>query len=322
MKTKALFACFVALFAVFLVSVVSAQPLVSDVKIYFNDLEISSTDDLAGMAGEVVPVRVVFTAETDSSDVKVKAEIYSGRDSSVDSTNRFNVVAGKTYTKLLSLQLPTDLKDVTKDLTLEVSIVDANSSTDNFYSENDLGVAVQRESYEFEILSVDHNLVVSADEIMAVSVVVKNTGFERSDDGFVVVSVPELGISAKAYLGDLVADEPYTVGNDYVEDEEDSVQKVLYLRIPSNVKSGVYDVNVKAYNSDSATTVTGAVKVLGSNDESKPIAADDANAGEVSTSVVIWTIVLVVIFLVLLAILVALLMKKDKPIEEVETSYY
>jgi hypothetical protein len=317
MKTKALFACFVALFAVFLVSVVSAAPVAEtgSVKIYFNDVEITDTTELAGMAGEVIPVRVIFTAGTDSVDVKVKAEIYSGRDSSVDSTSRFNIVADKTYTKLLSLQLPTDLKDVTKDLTLEVSIVDANSSTDNYYSTDDLEVAMQRESYEFDILSVDHNLVVSADEIMAVAVVVKNTGFERADDGFVVVSIPELGISAKGYLGDLVADEP-------VEEEEDSVQKVLYLRIPSNAKSGVYDVNVKAYNSDSATSVTGAVKVLGSNDESKPIAADkDAKEG-VSTSVVIWTIVLVVIFLALLAILVALLMKKDKPIEEVETSYY
>jgi preprotein translocase subunit SecG len=42
----------------------------------------------------------------------------------------------------------------------------------------------------------------------------------------------------------------------------------------------------------------------------------------VSTSVVALTVILVIIFVVLLAVLVVLLTKKEKPIEEVETSYY
>jgi hypothetical protein len=310
MKTKAILLSFVALIAVFLVSVVSASSFVDVTSVTFNDQLLGSGPNQAGMAGDVVPVRIAFIANTDSQDVKVRAEIYSGSNSYVDSTSRFNVVANTSYAKLLSLQLPSDLKNVTKDLKLRIEVFDADSVETKYYT-----IKMQRESYEFEIISVDHNMVVAADDIMAVSVVVKNTGFERADDGFVTVSIPELGISAKGYLGDLVAAEPFT-------DEEDSVQKVLYLRIPSNAKSGVYDVAVKAYNSDSASTVSGAVKVVGS-DESKAVSADDGkDAGEVSTSVVVWTIVLVVIFLVLLAILVALLMKKDKPIEEVETSYY
>ncbi len=313
MKTKAILFSLVAFFAVFLVSVVSAAPIATIDSVTFNDVEISgSTVNIAADAGDVVPVRVTFTADVDSQDVRIRAEIYSGRDSYVDTTSRFNVVEDNVYSKLLSLELPADLKDVTKDLTLEIKIYDANNSNENVIEE--YVVKMQRESYVFDILSVDYNMVVSSDDIMAVSVVVKNIGFERADDGFVTVSIPELGISAKGYLGDLVAAEP-------VDDEEDSVQKVLYLRIPSDAKSGVYDVAVKAYNSDSATSVLGAVKVVGS-DESSAISADDENASEVSTSVVVWTIVLVVIFLVLLAILVALLMKKDKPIEEVETSYY
>lgn len=314
MKTNALLVSFMALVAVFLVSVVSAASLADIDSIEFNDVEILNGVDIAGMAGEVVPVKVTFTANVDAKDVKVRAEIYGGRDDYVDSTSRFNIVAGNVYTKLLSVQLPSDMKDVTKDLTLEVKIYDANNSNENVIEE--FVVKMQRESYEFDILSVDNSLVVSADEIVPVSVVVKNTGFERSDDVFVVVSVPELGISAKGYLGDLVANEP-------VQDEEDSVQKVLYLRIPTNAEAGVYEMNVKVYNSDSLATVTKAIKVEGKDATTILDAKDNDEAkDDVAISVVVWTIVLVVIFVVLLAILVALLMKKDKPIEEVETSYY
>ena len=42
----------------------------------------------------------------------------------------------------------------------------------------------------------------------------------------------------------------------------------------------------------------------------------------VSTSTVALTVILVIIFLVLLAVLVVLLTRKEKPMEEVETSYY
>ena len=44
--------------------------------------------------------------------------------------------------------------------------------------------------------------------------------------------------------------------------------------------------------------------------------------GSVSASVVALTVILVIVFVVLLAVLVILLTKKEKPIEEVETSYY
>lgn len=316
MKTKALLVSFMALVAVFLVSIVSAAPLATDVNVEFNGISIeptATTVNIAGMAGEVIPIEVTFEAGADSSDVRIEVEIYGGRDSVSEKTNRISTVEGSIYKKLLNLKLPTDLKDVTKDLTLRVNIYDANHSNEDYYET--YVVKMQRESYEFDILSVDNSLVVNADDIVPVSVVVKNTGFERSDDVFVVVSVPKLGIKAKGYIGDLVANEP-------VDDEEDSAQKVLYLRIPSDAEADVYEMLVEVYNSDSKATVTKAIKVVSSNDETSLNEKDAEASEDVSTSVVVWTIVLVIVFIVLLAILVALLMKKDKPIEEVETSYY
>jgi len=44
--------------------------------------------------------------------------------------------------------------------------------------------------------------------------------------------------------------------------------------------------------------------------------------GAVTSSIVALTVILVIVFVVLLVVLVVLLTKKEKPIEEVETSYY
>jgi len=81
MKKNMLLVSFVALVAVFLVSIVAAAPLVSITSVEFNDIDITSGNvDIAGMAGEMVPVKVTFTANVDAKDVKVRAEIYGGRD--------------------------------------------------------------------------------------------------------------------------------------------------------------------------------------------------------------------------------------------------
>ncbi len=407
MKTKAFLIPFVAVLAVLMVGIVSAQQTsingFADIQsVTFNDVELKSgSTNMAAFSGEVVPVRVTFNANADAEDVKIRVEIYSGRQEISATTTRFNTVSGNTYTKLLSLQLPADLKEQTEDLTLYVRVYDANN--DNTDTEETYVVNMQRESYEFKILSVDYNSEVSSGEVFPVSVVVKNQGFQRMDDGYVIVSIPELGISSRGYFGDLIATENCS---DNCDNEEDSMQKVVYLKIPSNAKKGVYELQVMARNSDSSTTTTKLISVGGqtstqviaavknqdikagetakydliivnSGDDVKvfniqtvsgtsldvsapsvvtvgpkssttvPITvkpADDAEVGTytfsvdvdgeqvlfganvtgkaTTSSVVALTIVLVIIFVVLLIVLIVLLTRKDKPVEEVETSYY
>ena len=48
----------------------------------------------------------------------------------------------------------------------------------------------------------------------------------------------------------------------------------------------------------------------------------NVTSGSVSTSVVALTVILVIVFVVLLVVLIVLLTRKEKPTEEVETSYY
>jgi len=402
MKKYMLFVPFLVAVALLFVSFASAAEIAvpGSIETRFNDLELNpapSTTYVAGMVGDIVPVRVTFTADMDMDDVKVKVYMEGTRDDVSASTERFDVVANSRYTNLLSLRLPGDTDDLTEEYTLYVEIVSSNDRSEETYV-----IKMQRESYTLEILSVDYSSSVSAGEVFPISVVAKNTGFNDADDTYVVASIPDLGISSRGYLGDLVAIEDSTNG----EDDTDASYRTVYLKIPTNAESGVYEMEVEVYNKDSSTTVkklisvdsSGSATVLATSmnkdlsagetvtyemvivnsandvrvfkihtvsgealrvsapsavavgpDSSQTVqiqvtAADDAAVGaytfsvdvngeqtvfganvtgsSVSTSLVAWTVVLVVVFIVLLAILLVLVTRRERPVEEVETSYY
>lgn len=280
MKRKLLLIPFLAALILLLVSFASAGELVTGVvETSFNDVVLTpnpSGTTMAGMVGNVVPVRVTFEARENMSDVRVKIRIEGHRDDVDARTSRFDTVDGSTYTKLLSLRLPSDLKDMTKEFTLYVEIVSSSDRTEVDYT-----VRMQRESYTLEILSVDYNTQISAGDVVPVTVVVKNIGFQRADDTYVVVSIPELGVSSRGYTGDLIPTEDY----DGYDDEEDSVVKTLYLKMPENIETGVYDLEVRVYNSDSETVVRKLVNI-GESSSTMVLAAvknQDMKAGETVT---------------------------------------
>lgn len=399
MKKNIFLIPFVAVITLMIIGFASAS-LATNVSVELNGEEIGLNDNLASFAGDVVPIKVTFTAGEDADDVKIEVGIYDGRDDVDAETNRFNTIAGKRYTKLLSLKLPSDFDDESDEMTLSVEIHDSDYDTKD-YSE-DYRVNMQRESYELDVLSVDYSSEVSASEVFPVSVVVKNIGYNRMDDTYVVVSIPTLGISTRGYVGDLDSVENYSNDNH----EEDSISKTVYLKVPANSEPGVYELEVKVYNNDVEKVVKQLISVDGSNSamtlaavknqdlsagetviydliivnsgddvkvfniesvsgdvltvsapllvsvgpdssETIPISVEankDAAIGtyafsvnvdgkqivfganvigtSVSNSVVALTVILIIIFVVLLAVLVVLLTRKEKPIEEVETSYY
>jgi len=392
---------FIVVLSLFAVSIAAAGELATGVTTEFNDVDLGGVTTMSGAVGDVVPVRVIFDADMDMEDVKVKVRMEGHRDDVYAATSRFDIVDGTTYSKLLSLELPSDEDDQYKDYTLYVEIVSSTDRTEVEYT-----IRMQRESYTLEILSVNYPSKVSAGDTVPISVVVKNNGFNRADDTYVVVSIPSLGIFSQKYLGDLVTT---SVDNDLGNDDEDDTDSALakvYLQIPGNAEGGVHLMEVEVYNIDASTSVeqligvgdSNAVEVLAaiknkdlnagetatydlilvnSGDSVKVFnidavfgtglivstpsvvtvdagssetvaisvtASDDAEVGtytfsvdvngesvvfganvtgsSVSASVVALTIILVIIFLVLLAVLVVLLARKEKPMEEVETSYY
>jgi uncharacterized membrane protein len=150
---------------------------------------------------------------------------------------------------------------------LEVSV----ESKDGSYKQEFVFVA-QRESYITEILDVNMASTVKAGSTMPVDIVLKNRGYHDSQDQFVKITIPALGVTSRAYFGDLSSvDQPndYTLNNDAAE-------RRMYVAIPSNAPAGVYDVEVEAYNADSSTVANKKIAVAAST-------ADNAIVSAIST---------------------------------------
>jgi hypothetical protein len=328
MKTQTILSFIVtALIALFAVSTVMAATgslpvTISDAEV--NDVVLTEgVNTLAGAPGETIPVIVTLEAGANISDVKVRVYIEGYKSDIYASTSRFDVIEGSTYIKKLALTLPSveDMNDVTEGLTLRVRVSDKSDEKEYSYD-----IRMQREAYSLQFLNVDAPAKASAGEILPIDVVLENSGLRDAENNFVTVSIPELGVSKKAYFGDLVV-----VDNTDANDNEDARERRIYLILPSDVKSGEYTLQVSASNYDVTSTVKKVISITGS------AAADDKDENTnvitpgktndkagLPTSVIVLTVVLVIIFVVLLVVLIVLLTKKpsDKVEDFGETSYY
>ncbi len=214
------------------------------------------SDEIAVFAEQTLPVRVVFSSDVDVTDVRVKAWI-SGEKAYSVSTERFDMIAGKVYSRLLAVQVPSRI-DPAEDLKLEVLI---ESRNDGEIVAKTISLTAQRESYNVEVLDVVMESEVNAGDVLSFDVVLKNRGRQFAEDTFVKVSIPALGIERKAYFGDL---SPVDQSN---PDKEDAVERRITLAIPSNAPTGLYLVELEAYNADSIDTLTKKVSIVGGASE-------------------------------------------------------
>jgi len=312
MKTNKLMVSFVTMIvAILAISTVMAAT------VSFTDVLVSDVDNsVVGTPGESVPVEVRFNSDESLDDVKLQVWISGYKNDIEASTGRFNVLANKTYVKKFTLDLPNveDLDDLNEDLTLHVELSDKNNDYRDSYT-----ITVQRESYTYDLLSVEAPSSASAGEMIAIDVVLKNIGTEELEDSFVIAKISELGLYKKVYFGDIAAED--NADND--DDAEDARERRIYLVVPADALSGDYDLEVKASNYDAASTVVETISINGLTVEDSVIDTTDNDNG-ISNSVIVLTVVLVIIFLVLLIVLIVLLTKK--PTERIEdfgeTSYY
>jgi len=311
-----LFGFLVALFALSFVAAGNLSVSINEVEA--NDVVLSSGLTLAGTASDSLPVVVRFTSNADLEDLKVKAWVEGYKNDVSASTSRFDVLSGSTYIKKLSLTLPSvqDMEDVDETLTLYVRIADKNDEV-----EQDYKIRLQRESYSFNVLSVEMPLKAVAGEVIPLDIVLKNIGSRELEDAFVTASISELGVQKKVYFGDL---QPEDCIDDC--DEEDARERRVYLIVPSDAKSGDYTVEVKATNYDTTSTVRKVLTVAGTQSEDKDgnVIDTDGKSEGIPTSILVLTVVLVIIFVVLLIVLIVLLTKKpsEKAEDFGETSYY
>ena len=306
----------IALFVVNTASVAALPVTIGEVTVNDVDLTVGTSTTISGSPGETVPVTVRFTATSDAQDVKVKVGI---GDSASVSTSRFDVLSGVTYVKRLSLTLPNvedmDNSNETWDFTVTVSDKTGDEVSSPYT------ITMQRDAYVLDVLSAEMASTASAGEIVPIDVVLKNYGARDAEDTFVTVSIPELGVYKKAYFGDLVSQD-----NTASNDNEDARERVIYLTVPADVKSGDYTVEVKASNYKTTSTAKKVMSITGLAAANSTGTATPITSGtsKVPTSVIVLTVALVIIFVVLLIVLVVLLTKK--PSEKVEdfgeTSYY
>ena len=232
--------------------------LIASVSASSINVEVSGveTNDIAVFAGQTIPVRVIFSSDNDATDVRVKAWI-SGEKEYAVSTDRFDVIAGKVYSRLMAVTVPSKI-DPTEDLKLEVLVESRNGGT---IVEKTISLSAQRESYNIEILDASMKPEVTAGNALAIDLVLKNRGTQFSEDTFVKARIPALGIEQKAYFGDL---SPVDQSD---PDKEDAVERRIVLNVPANTPVGLYLVELEAYNADSSAALTKKVAVVGGGSE-------------------------------------------------------
>jgi len=321
MKTKKTLCFFVAvLVALFAINLVAA-----DLGVTISEVQVDGTsiledvESIAASPGDTISVKVKFTSVEDLNDVKLSVYIDGYKSDVYASTPRFNVLANKTYTKTLSIKLPSalDMDDVDETLTLTARIADKDDD-----KETTREITLQKDSYEFNVLSVDAPLEAYAGDIIALDVVLANEGTDTLENSFVTAMIAELGVQKKAYFGDIYPEDNY----DDDDGNEDARERRIYLTIPSNAPTGVYQIEVSASNYDASSIVKKSIAITGSavENDDNTVTTDDNKTTGIPNSIVILTIVLVVIFVVLLVVLIILLTRKpsEKTNDFGETSYY
>lgn len=256
---KAFLATIVALVVlVAVMNFVSASELTNSFALTIDGIDYESGNTIGIEAGETIPIKVVFTASQDADEVKLKVWIDGYRNEIKDSTGRFELVDESTYSKLFSLKVPSDI-DPTEEYTLWVRIADKTDS-----HEEEFPLKLQRESYQLEVLNVEAQQTAVPGSSVAIEVVLKNRGMHTLDDMFVKASIPELGIEKKVYFGDIDPQdtcEAESENDDCDVNKEDAVERRIYLAVPSNAKTGVYSLEVEAYNLDFSTSTKKSIVI-------------------------------------------------------------
>ncbi|HLC78640.1 MAG TPA: hypothetical protein VJH92_05950 [Candidatus Nanoarchaeia archaeon] len=253
--------------------------LTSAVTVEVDGTYIGDSENIVSVvAGETIPVRVWFTSDFYDTDVRVELDLEGEKVEASAMTPSFDVEDGKRYRKSVSIEVPYELKDdLSDDLSLSIQI----DGKDHKYTVDDITLRVQRPSYNPDVKSITVDKSIKAGETFPVDIVLKNIGYDNLDDVYVTVTIADLGVSQRAYFGDIIAlecddnaeyntggsdanDLPYgenTLDRRCNEDDEDTTVGRLFLEMPYGVKEGVYNLEVEVRNDDVTSKDTVQISV-------------------------------------------------------------
>ena len=248
--------------ALFLVASVSAADITSQYRVTVDGIEVATDLGLASntasvVAGDEFLLKVYFLSDVNDTDVTLEATV-EGEKLDFDAISEvFDVEAGHQYKKTLVMKVPYELKDqISDDLTLSIEL----DGKDHKTTFDDIALRVQRPSYNVDVKSITTPSNIEAGDEIPVEIVLKNIGYNDLDDVYASIAISELGISqGPKWFGDLV-----TLDTDCDDCDDDTVVGKLYLKIPFDVKPGVYDLEVLVQNND--VKIAESRKVVVSND--------------------------------------------------------
>ncbi|MEM1535288.1 MAG: hypothetical protein QXE64_00745 [Candidatus Pacearchaeota archaeon] len=271
-------------FSVAISAFAAAQPEIAVMDVYLNSHYVSS-ETFSIERGSTLSVKVLFLTSdiSESGEVRVKAWIDGYRNEIKAETERFDIFAGRLYSKTLNLRLPDDMEDGL--YTLHVLITGKQALLGD--TSREIALAVQRSNYLAEVLSVNLDLpaVIEAGKTLTATAVIKNRGSHKLEDIYVKAIISELGIEKTVYIGDLYA-------RDYADDTERDTKVVAFsFSIPSNAESKTYTLHVIASNPDASAeksanfevkgkVIEGETKVTETLTITTPSERAEVNAGE------------------------------------------
>jgi len=222
-----------------------------------NGIEVDQWETVKLERGGDVEVKVFFESDRDMDDARVKAWI--GGYEYEDVEDRSDIMDIEAYLKdkaVLNFELPDDM-DASEVYSLNIEIYNKYDSFDYQYD-----VKIEEVRHKLNIIDVlfRPSSRVKAGSAFFGNVRVENLGDKKEEDIRVVMSIPDLGVSQVTYIDELAAHE---IDN---EDEEDSASSDdLYLQIPVDANSGLYEVKAEVFydKGHSKVTESSTIEVIG-----------------------------------------------------------
>ncbi len=189
--------------------------------------------------------------DNEVDDVKVKAWIGGHEFGDIEDTSSiFTVQEGITYKKVLRLDIPSDFNvNENDDTTLNVEVFDSDNNRRESFP-----VRIQEQRHSLNIIDVILNpgLSIDAGKVLFGTVRAENLGEKTERDIKVVMSIPELGLSTRTFIDELVNE--VDAENEDEDDRVSASSDELFLKIPENTKEGTYTLKVQVIYNRGHTT--------------------------------------------------------------------
>jgi hypothetical protein len=180
----------------------------------------------------------------DTIEAKIEFE-FDGDD---QDTEYFDVKANHIgATSVFEIEIDDD-EDLVGLQNLVITMKDKEGNFDDVEVVIKLDIVKEDNLVEIYDVNFRNGLQLNAGEIFIASVGVSNEGYDQEEDVYVKMSIPELGLTTRTDRFDLYTERT-------ADDEEYSkLHKQLFMQMPLNVPSGVYDVYFTVYFDDGDET--------------------------------------------------------------------